>query len=125
MDWFEVALDICAFSLVLMVVTWPTFHFCSVRRIEKALSAEGRLIAHRWDPMGYRAFLYSWPIALPRCFFNEIDDRIVNTDDVKRHARVIDRVLGTLFFAGSMTATVLGIVLVIAERWGPYSFSTG
>ncbi|WP_111643177.1 hypothetical protein [Marinimicrobium alkaliphilum] len=125
MDWFEFGRAVSAFSLLLALVMWPTFHFCSVRRIEKALSAEGRLIAHRWDPMGYRAFLYSWPIALPRCFFKEIDDRIVNTDDVKRHARVIDRVLGTLFFAGSMMFTITGAALVIADRWGPYSFSTG
>lgn len=114
MDFELVLATVAVSALILMTVLWMVFLFYSVRRIEKGIVSENKPRPWQWDPMGWRAFFYAWTVALPARFFNEVDDRALNTEDVKRYSTKTDRVIALLFMIASHTVLLSVIVAWVA-----------
>lgn len=100
-------------ALLIMVPAWATFLVVSVWRIEKHIKAEGKTRPCLWDGIGGRAFWYCWTVALPASFFNERDDLLLNTADVKRYVRSVDRYLAWVLLVSSLI-----MLLCVLFDWG-------
>lgn len=78
----------------------------TMRKIDKSIVAKGKPRPCQWDPMFIRALLYAWPVALPAKFFKDLDDRIVNTADVKEAINAFDRIVSSLLLIASFTLVI-------------------
>jgi hypothetical protein len=97
-------------SLVVTVTFWLVFGFLSMRKIEKGIVSEGKPRPCQWDPIWGRAIFYAWSVSLPARFFSTVEDRILNTADVKRYANTTDKVLAWILMISSHTMLGCGII---------------
>lgn len=98
-------------SLIGVAILWPIFFFYSVLRIEKGIKQEGKPRPCRWDGIGGRAFWYCWTLALPANFFNEVDDILLDTNDLKRYANQADCVLAW----GLLVCSLVFLICVLLD----------
>lgn len=103
MEWEDLYIYVGGYSLLASLIIWPVFLFYSIRRIEKGIVAEGKLRPCLWDPIGGRAFFYTWTVTFPTRFFSQLDDHLLNTADVRRYTKPQDRVIGAILFFTSHT----------------------
>ena len=96
-------------SLLLMsIISYVTFGWLSVLKIEKSIMSEGKPRPCPWDGVGARVVWYAYTVALPASCFNEIDDRQLNTADVKRYTTRADRIR-----AWSLMIPLHGMMLLV------------
>lgn len=99
-------------SLIIALLSWVVFAITTMRKIDNSIVKKGKPRPCQWDPMFFRALLYAWPTALPEKIFNEFDDRIVNTEDVKSVVNAFDKIIASLILIGSFN-----IVLITVFDW--------
>ncbi len=101
-----------AFTFVILLsvsmVSWLLFGRLSMARIEKAIMSEGKPRPCPWDGVGGRVIWYAYTVALPSSWFNELDDRQLNTADVKRYTTKPDQ-----YRAWTLMVAVHGMVLLV------------
>ena len=103
---FDILFGICFLGSLL---AWVIFGRLSMARIEKSIMAEGKPRPCSWDGVGGRVIWYAYTVALPASWFNELDDRQLNTADVKRYTTKADRIR-----AWALMVPIHGLVLLVA-----------
>lgn len=101
--------------LVLTFVSWLVFRLVSMRRMERAIMAEGQPRPCPWDGIGFRVTLYAAALTGPRWAFSEWDEKPWNLSPglVQRHSQPLDRVLAWVFMSSLYVffiVTVLGML---------------
>lgn len=106
-----------AFGLLLLtnMVSWVVFGRLSMARIEKCIMAEGKPRPCPWDGVGGRVVWYAYTAALPASFFNDLDDRQLNTADVKRYTTKADRIRAWVFMVSGHGFVLLVIIATIFD----------
>ena len=97
-------------SLIIMMFSWVVFGRLSMARIEKSIMAEGKPRPCSWDGVGGRIIWYAYTVALPARFFNKLDDRQLNTADVKRYTTRADRIRAWVLMISGHTMMVMGLL---------------
>ncbi|GAB3108180.1 hypothetical protein G8770_23700 [Aestuariicella hydrocarbonica] len=97
-DWYDVYVYIGGFSLIIMSIAWLIFGITTMRKLDKAIVEEGKPRPCQWDPMWWRAHLYTWPIIFSGKSFSELENRIIDTQDVKKNINTYDKVLSWILF---------------------------
>jgi hypothetical protein len=110
MDWHLLYDFMAGFSLLFTGIFWIVFGFFSMRKIERGIVSEGKPRPCQWDPVWGRAIFYAWSVSLPNSFFSTVEDRILNTADVKRYANTTDKILAWMLMISSHT--MLGCIIV-------------
>lgn len=109
-DWL-LAYDIVAAScLILTVILWALFFWSTVKKVERKIIESGGRRPYSWDPIGGRAFFYSWTVSLPVSLLKKVDDQQLNIEAVKSYLNRWDRIIGTLFMIVSHTLLVMIII---------------
>lgn len=119
LDWLLVYDILAASSLILTLILWAVFFWYTVRRIEKKILESGERRPYQWDPIGGRAFFYSWTVSLPVSILKKVDDHQLNIEAVKGCLNRLDRVFGTSFMVAShilLAMLVIGVVFGLGER---------
>lgn len=102
-------------TLLLGWIAWFVFSIFSMRRIERAILAEGKPRPFAWDGVGMRVFGYALRVALPaHRFQNPIEAWDGDILDINRHATAADRVRAwaLIILMGLFIATLLlGLLL--------------
>lgn len=114
-DWLAYYDAAFVLLLVTMMVSWVIFGRLSMARIEKSIMAEGKPRPCPWDGVGGRLVWYAYTVALPAHFFNELDDRQLNTADVKRYTTRADRIRAWVFMVSGHGMVVLGLTAVVFD----------
>lgn len=109
-NWHDLYIYIGGFSLLLSIILWTVFGFVTMRKLDKAIVAEGKRRPCQWDPMWCRAILYTWPIVFSGDSFSELENRIIDTQDVKKNINALDKFLGWSFFLSIWTMTLCAII---------------
>jgi hypothetical protein len=86
---FDIVFGVFFFGTLL---AWVIFGRLSMARIEKSIMSEGKPRPCPWDGVGGRLVWYAYAVALPESFFNDIDNRQLNTADVKRYTTTGDSI---------------------------------
>ncbi|MGI1677782.1 MAG: hypothetical protein K6L75_03550 [Cellvibrionaceae bacterium] len=79
-----------------------------MRKIDKAVVAEGKPRPCQWDPICGRAILYTWPIVFSGESFSDIENQIVDTQIVKKNIKLLDKVLAWVLFVSGWMMIVAG-----------------
>ncbi len=95
-------------SLIIMVIFWILFGIITMRKIDKAVVAEGKPRPCQWDPICGRAILYTWPIVFSGESFSDIENQIVDTQIVKKNIKLLDKVLAWVLFVSGWMMIVAG-----------------
>ena len=104
--------------VVLLMVTissWLVFRVLTMSKIEKSIMSEGKPRPCSWDGMGARVAWYAYTVALPASFFNEIDNRQLNTADVKRYTTRADRIRAWALMVPSHAMVLLLFISIIFD----------
>lgn len=86
-----------------MALSWLIFGISTMRKLDKAIVAEGTPRPCQWDPMWWRAHLYVWPIIFSGESFSELENRIIDTQDVKKNINTFDKILAWILFLSNWT----------------------
>ena len=115
MDFESVYALVAVLCLIIMMISWVIFGFFSMRRIEKSIMAEGKPRPCSWDGIGGRVIWYAYTVSLPAYFFNELDDRQLNTADVKRYTTRADRIRAWVLMVSGHSMAVLGLLAALLD----------
>lgn len=111
----EIIFYIVVFLILgLAVIIWFIFGFVSMRRIEKAIMAEGLPRPCYWDGAWFRIILYAGALTIPTIMFDERDEQPgkVNPQLVNKYGRAYDRVLAWIFLGSVIGVTLSGIIMM-------------
>ncbi|MFL1482732.1 hypothetical protein [Marinobacter sp. LN3S78] len=101
--------------LTISMVSWLVFGRLSMARIEKAIISEGKPRPCPWDGVGGRVIWYAYTVALPAAWFNELDNRQLNTADVKRYTTRSDQCRAWVLMVAAHGTVLLVFVAVIFD----------
>lgn len=101
--------------LLTVMISWLVFGRLSMARIENSIMAEGKPRPCPWDGVGGRLVWYAYAVALPESFFNDMDNRQLNTSDVKRYATSADRFRAWVFMIAGHAFVLLVFIAVIFD----------
>ncbi|WP_439134484.1 hypothetical protein [Pseudomaricurvus sp.] len=106
-DWFDI---LVVGSLLITIVFWILFAVFTMRKIDRTIVSEGKPRPCQWDPMWGRAILYAWPAVLPEKLFSSAENRIIDTNDVKRIVNYFDKTLAWGLLISGYTLVVSIII---------------
>jgi len=80
-----------------------------MRRIEQALSNDGRENPCAWDGIGARTLWYAYAISLPEGRFNRTDDPLIDVRMVRSYASGKDRLWGWMLIVSTLSFGLISI----------------